>query len=317
MSTKIQWTGKTWNPIVGCSNESPGCVNCYAKRIAWRLAHNDNPKIGSVYKGLTQRNGSINWTGEVRFLPQRLEEPFSWRNPTLVFADSMSDMFHDKVRFDWLDQIMAVMALTPHTYQVPTKRPQNMLRYFQDRETAERIRFVIRNQFLNGHEDALLWSKNTTLPLPNLWLGVSTENQEQADKRIPSLLETPAAVRFLSCEPLLGPIDLNCLHYKGLTNIDCLRGEHGLWFDGECESVNWVIVGGESGPNARKCQLDRIRSIVEQCRDAEVACFVKQLGGNVWDGGKRLRLNDRKGGDPSEWPHDLRVREFPGGGVCH
>ena len=213
--------------------------------------------------------------GDVQFHEDRLRQPLRRKKPTMYFVNSMSDLFHESVTDEQLDRIFAVMALTPqHTYQVLTKRPKRMLEY----------------------------CNTIKLPLPNLWLGVSVETQRTADERIPLLLQTPAAVRFLSCEPLLGKVHLNCLHWQDMTNIDCLAGKHGIYFGGDCNRVDWVIVGGESGSKARPCDVDWIRSIIEQCRVANVPCFVKQLGSHSSKG---------KGNNIDKFPKDLRVRKYP------
>ena len=223
------------------------------------------------YCGLTANNhrGERHFNGVVRCIEEAMGIPLKRRKPTTYFVNSMSDLFHRDVPFGFVDKVFAVMALCPrHTFQILTKRPERMAEYMAGRAAVSP---------------------------PNVWLGTSVENQAAADERIPHLLETAAAVRFLSCEPLLGP----------LTTLG-LRG------------LNWVIVGGESGPNARPCNIDWIRAIVQQCREAGVPCFVKQLGshpiGRHSSGFDfRLKLKDRKGGDPAEWPEDLRLREMPRG----
>jgi protein gp37 len=284
MSTSIQWTDETWNPVVGCARVSPGCENCYAERVA--------------HRGLTERHRGLTvvgkhgprWIGEARFVPEALGKPLHWRKPRRVFVNSMSDLFHDDITFEQIAAVFGVMAATPHlTYQVLTKRPARMVEFF---------RWMVRP------------------PLPNVWLGVSVEDQRRADERIPLLLECPAAVRFLSVEPLLGPVYLDYAAFNGCDSF------------GSMPWIGWVIVGGESGPGARVCDLDWIREVVKQCRVAGVPCFVKQLGSAASDpkngiAGAALkvpadfldrvskRLRDRKGGDMDEWPENLRVQEFP------
>ena len=263
---------------------------------------------------------------DVRTHPDRLDAPLRWRKPRKVFVNSMSDLFHDAVPDEFIDRVFAVMALAPqHTFQILTKRPERMrdymLRLAGTPGCADQVSEAARA--MGRSITFMSW------PLPNIWLGVSCEDQKTADERIPLLLDTSAAVRFLSCEPLLGPIDMRIATFNGADSIESLEGIH------------WVIAGGESGPGARPCDVAWVRSIVEQCKDAKVACFVKQLGAKPvardrWDmteeqfvaldasedgwseadGPVVLRLRDRKGGDPSEWPEDMRVREFPqsGGG---
>ena len=306
--SKIEWTDVTWNPVIGCAKVSAGCKNCYAERSAHRVA---SLQGGGVYLQVlrtgTDERGYIDqvdprWNGRAVFLPERLGEPLRWRKPRRVFVNSMSDLFHEDIMTDQIAEVFRVMASTPHlTYQVLTKRPRRM---------AE----VLRK-----------WE-----PLPNVHLGVSVEDQAAAGERIPLLLQCPAALRFLSVEPLLGPVTL----------LQWTCGEHGRRHIGAPPGIGWVIVGGESGPGARPCDLGWIRSVVEQCRSAGVPVFVKQLGamprgapscfgceGERWDadtcercgdvveidvdGRRVMHLRDRKGADPSEWPEDLRVQESP------
>lgn len=299
-NTSIEWTDATWSPVTGCTKVSAGCKHCYAEGVAERFW------------------GERKFT-DVRCHPERLEAPLHWRKPRRVFVNSMSDLFHEDVQAEFIGRVFAVMALCPqHTFQILTKRPQRMADLFADgivgpvRGWAEQIaweRTRDAGSNLPANQFRLSW------PLPNVWLGVSAEDQATADERIPLLLETPAAVRFLSCEPLLGPVDMRIAAFNGADSIERMEGLH------------WVICGGESGPRARPCRVDWIRSIVEQCKAAGVACFVKQLGGlasafdakrewfdgcNFHRGGfARIRLRSRKGSDPSEWPEDLCVREFP------
>ncbi len=340
-NTSIEWTDATWSPVTGCTKVSAGCKHCYAEGVAERFW------------------GERKFT-DVRCHPERLEAPLHWRKPRRVFVNSMSDLFHEDVQAEFIGRVFAVMALCPqHTFQILTKRPQRMADLFADgivgpvRGWAEQIaweRTRDAGSNLPANQFRLSW------PLPNVWLGVSAEDQATADERIPLLLETPAAVRFVSCEPLLGPIDVTVLQRSDGWQVDSLRGiyshscDEGFDHPAAYEEVpggphlDWLIVGGESGPNARPCDVAWIRSIVEQCGEAGLACFVKQLGavpfvgdgkhthvsgyrgyGVVCDQGDpcphcgkhpitqwpSLVLRDRKGSDPSEWPDDLRVREFP------
>jgi protein gp37 len=299
-TSKIEWTDATWNPMLGCDKISPGCKNCYAIKDVHRMAGNPNPKIAAANQGLTViEGGHPNWTGEVRFLPERLTIPLRRKKPTRYFVDSLSDLFHEGFTWPQIEHVFDVMKRTPrHTYQILTKRAENMedfARYFS---------------LSNGE------------PLSNVWLGVSAETQKHADERIPHLLRTPAAVRFVSLEPLLGPISLQDFlpgrvnpHWSGHAD-DCPYSYWGL---------NWVIVGGESGPGARPCETDWIRDILRQCKDAGVPCFVKQLGADPLlprntilhpRARRTLKLRDRKGGNMEEWPADLRVREMPRAATC-
>lgn len=262
MSTEISWTDETWNPTVGCSRVSPGCDNCYAIRVAAR-------GMQDAHRGLT-RDGD--WTGEVRCLPDRLDTPLRWKKPRRVFVDSMSDLFHPDVPEKFIADVFDVMAchgpIARHTFQVLTKRPQRM-RAILARWAAD-----------EGYVGA-----------PNVWLGTSIENQRYADMRIPHLLATPAVVRFLSVEPLLGPVDL----YAALDPL----GIGGRW---TLSDLDWVIVGGESGSGARPMQPGWAEQIVAQCQEAGVAVFVKQLGTVL--GGKTHH-------DIDTFPEALRVREWP------
>lgn len=306
--SNIEWTDRTWNPVRGCSKVSPGCTNCYAERTAARQAH-------SGYAGLVRiGEGSPRWTGEVRLVPSKLAEPLSWKGGR-TFVNSMSDLWHEKLTDEEIAQVFASMALAPDvTFQVLTKRALRMRdllvgsfrRFgsspFYDAEIVAADK--LRARFPRRRLTSIAVSNPGIMPLPNVWLGVSVENQAAADERIPLLLETPAAVRFLSVEPLLSPVDLR---------------SHIGPFDDAAGFIDWVIVGGESGPGARPCDVAWIRSVVEQCKAAGVPCFVKQLGAAPTLDGMRLkdvtimRIVDRKGGDPDEWPRDLRVREFPRG----
>ena len=279
------------------------------------------------YTGLTVLNpkGDRHFNGRVLCHDDKLTIPLGWRKPRRIFVNSMSDLFHERVPFEFIDRVFAVMALCPqHTFQQLTKRPERAAEYHAS-NPLDRVAALIHSD-LEAH---LIW------PLPNVWLGTSVEDQARADERIPWLLKCPAKVRFLSCEPLLAPISfgdvpLECNHDEGFAEPDtnawvCAKCEEMSGMDG----IDWVIVGGESGGGARACDMALIRSIVEQCRAAKVAVFVKQLGkrpilGDVsdpqgwptkdgpvnWETGE-IRLKDSKGGEMSEWPEDLRVREMP------
>ncbi len=282
--TNIEWTNETWNPVRGCSIVSEGCRNCYAMHQAHRFSGPGKP-----YEGLTRSTPSgPKWTGKIRLVPEVLDQPFRWRKPRRVFVNSMSDLFHEDVPPIWVRTVFDKMERAPqHTFQVLTKRPERMLD------------MLTNNSMFLHHRG---W------PLPNIWLGISCEDQATADERIPLLLQTPAAIRFLSCEPLLGPIDVRPFlpHDSG----DPAERFLGAVPD---KAVDWVIVGGESGPSARPMDLLWAREIVAECQEAGVAVFVKQLGArpyaaNGWQG---FDLDDPRGGDPDEWPEELRVREWP------
>ncbi len=311
--TKIEWTDATWNPIVGCSVVSPGCTNCYAMRMAGTRLKTTKP-----YSGLTQdtKAGPV-WNGQVRFLEERLTRPLKWRKPRRVFVNSMGDLFHEDVPDDWIDRVFAVMALTPqHTYQVLTKRPRRMLEYISDSAVADRIwdaavRLDCEVHLPESHQgyQVLLNGAGFELPLSNVWLGTSVEDQARADERVPDLLDTPAAVRFLSCEPLLGPVNLSrlglwlCQHWKSKDALPkapwCPDDPSKWWWKPQAlrgpgqHMLNWIICGGESGPKARDMDPAWARDIRDQCQAAGVAFFMKQMS--------------RK----APIPADLMVREFP------
>jgi protein gp37 len=245
----------------------------------------------------------------IRLVPEVLDEPLRWRKPRRVFVNSMSDLFHEDVPFAFIDDVFFTMAnARQHTFQILTKRGRRMREFMQ-------------------------WSGNNVDPLPNVWLGVSVENQRAADERIQELLATPAAVRFLSCEPLLGPVNVRghllshdrpgdcaaCGDGHGFTRCPNTGGIAPTCERTDCTTfrrvpnagIGWVIAGGESGRGARPCSVDWIRSLVEQCRGASVPAFVKQLGAAWAHEHPSYPFNDAKGGEPDEWPEDLRVREFP------
>ena len=294
--TKIEWAERVWNPIIGCSVISPGCTNCYAMRMAARL----EPMGNARYAGLTRHTkaGAV-WTGEVRLFKEALTLPLRWKRPRRIFVNSMSDLFHEDVPDEWIDRVFAVMALAPqHTFQVLTKRAERMRAYLTKPgrwahvdEAMDHFSLDVWNT-LDGPE---------RLPLPNVHLGVSVEDQARADERIPHLLATPAAVRWISAEPLLGPVDLRFLQPGDPpVEIDALAGTHGVYrpHGGENASLDWVVVGGESGPGARPMHPDWARSLRDQCAAAGVPFFMKQMSGPR----KSAML---------PIPEDLAVREYP------
>lgn len=286
--TKIQWTDETWNPLrarrkdgggkVGwaCVRVSPGCVNCYAAT--------QNRQMWAGGTGLDYTVPNLKLVETVRS-EKALTQPLRWKKARRVFVCSMTDLFGEWVTDDEIEAVFGVMAQArQHTFQVLTKRPERMRAFLADIPRAA--------------------------VLPNVWLGTSVEDQQRANERIPHLLATPAAVRFLSCEPLLGPIDLRRPKVPALDTAE----------------IDWVIVGGESGARARPMNVLWVVDLVDQCRAAGIAPFVKQLGAKpyidrlvrcdsveadlelqrTW-----LNLADRKGGDINEWREDLRVREWP------
>jgi protein gp37 len=216
--TKIQWTDHTLNPLVGCTHASAGCKNCYAESAS----RTGRLQQFSQYHGVVDERG--HWTGKINFVPGQLEKLLKFFKPTKIFMPSMSDPFHSTVKDEWLDQIFASIALSPQvTVQMLTKRPERMMEYLKTAKNRIRITAVDIGR-LKDIEHAAIESCQWNWPLQNLWLGVSVENQAAADDRIPLLLRTPAAVRFLSVEPMLEAINLSCLHVEGITNLDSLRG---------------------------------------------------------------------------------------------
>ena len=297
--TSISWTDATWNPIRGCSRISTGCEHCYAEGVAGRFSGPRQP-----YEGLARRTRQgFRWTGEVRLIEQALPLPRRWKRPRRIFVNSMSDLFHERIPDAWIDQIFEIMLEAPHTFQILTKRPERMQQYVTQ------------------------WLAPALLPqiLGHIWLGVSIENQATADARIPWLLQTPAMTRFISYEPALGPVDFTRVRYPGIAwPVDVLRrGAWDVpgWIPGftnhsDMAGIDQVIVGGESGPDARPCDIGWLRSTVTQCKDAGVACFVKQYGAkpyyvSEYDKTYSVHLKDKKGADPTEWDAELQVQQFP------
>lgn len=321
-ASAIEWTDVTWNPVRGCSRVSEGCRNCYAERQAARFS---DP--GQYAHGFVERTpGGPRWTGRVELVPEKLLEPLSWRKPRRVFVNSMSDLFHEAVPFEAIDRVFGVMALArQHTFQVLTKRPERMREFLNGPMRADRwialMEWMAEVKPDADIRDFGLRIEAGKLLASNVWLGVSVEDQATADARIPVLLDTPAAVRFVSYEPALGPIDLRAVRISDGCAEDVLGDGEWRGEPAAPPGIDWVIVGGESGPGARPCELAWIRSVARQCAEAKVACFVKQLGAHpieFWEtepwepnASGPFVLRDRKGGDPAEWPADLRVREFP------
>lgn len=302
-TTGIEWTDATWNPIRGCSRVSEGCRNCYAERVAARFSGPGQPYEGLAKIGV--RTGHHpKWTGVVRMVAEHLADPLRWRKPRRVFVNSMSDLFHDKLTNEQIAAVFGVMAAAPrHTFQVLTKRATRMREWFEWASTAappfaglpsyddhDRHRQVVcRHAWDHLHpSDDVLEFQRGPWPLPNVWLGVSVENQAAADERIPELLATPAAVRFLSCEPLLGPVRLDDGQHGWLS---CTSKAEGPSEASCCEAfdvngwhyhgVDWVIAGCESGPGARPAEVGWYRSLRDQCAAAGVPFFLKQAVGDA------------------------------------
>lgn len=341
--TNIEWADRVWNPVTGCTKVSQGCKNCYAEKVADRFWKTQYPPVSigpadSPHSGARPRRFT-----DVQTHADRLLEPLKWRKPVRIFVNSMSDLFHEDVPFEFIDQVFAVTQIAlEHTFLVLTKRPARMrdymvrlaegtrergyelwprqidaqMRWLTDEIGADKMQLLCeRPDFSNG------W------PFPNIHLGVSVENQQTADERIPLLLQTPAAIRWVSYEPALGPADFR----RWLSSPTPTGSTHERADGIECNDLDgrpiggldWIVVGGESGPGARRFDLAWARSTIQQCRDAGVPVFVKQVGSVPLDSALPVRnfadalvavggtLRDRKGGDMSEWPPDLRVRQLP------
>lgn len=361
-NTNIEWTGKTWNPIRArlksdsfgstkavpagkwgyhCEKISPGCKNCYAEAMNGRTL----PAWGTGLDYAVPNRNVV----EIYLDPVELEKPLRWKKPTKIFPCSMTDWCADFVTNEMRDKMLAVAALTPrHTYQFLTKRAAAMKQYFETipfgghdgAHECRQYRIVLamceqkRQLEIGNATPAVTTLGMMRWPLGNVHLGVSVEDQQRADERIPHLLATPAAVRWVSYEPAFGPVDFS--DWLPILTIGGVEMER---------SLDWIVVGGESGRGARPFDISWARQTIEQCKEAEVPVFMKQLGAKPWDSassdidhlfehcghaceyctecpsneGQRERaehpqlicLKDRKGGDPSEWPENLRVREMP------
>lgn len=337
--TKIEWTDESWNVLTGCTRVSEGCRNCYAERMSARLAAMGQDKYTGIAihgDGETGGDSRPRWTGIVRFNSAELERPLRWRKPRMIFVNSMSDTFHESVTDGQILRMFEAMGRRPqHIFQILTKRPERAAEWFrrwgdlsgeprepqlvqgpsETRAAHPSPRGQMFAEYLETLGDepppgcawptfdwqqGMRWWPRSIWNTSHIWLGTSVEDQATADERHEYLRQCPAAVRFYSVEPLLAPIER-------------------LPLDG----ISWVIAGGESGPGARPCDISWLTSVRDQCKAAGVPFFLKQMGSNsIWrervQRGRNLRVTerrrpfkDRKGGDPSEWPEDLRVREWP------
>lgn len=251
-NSKIEWTEATWNPLRGCSRVSEGCRFCYAEKVAERWSRAGEPYEGLVIPSKKGSGGHPRWTGEVRIIDYKLNEPLKWKKPKRIFVNSMSDLFHEKVPVDYILKVFDVMRRADwHQFQVLTKRSRRLLKL---------------NAFIDWPD--------------NVWMGVSVEDDRVTD-RIAHLRRTDAKIRFLSLEPLIGPIPK--------INLD---------------NIHWVIIGGESGPHARIMEPEWAKELLNQCKTANVPCFMKQMG-TRWAGGRG------KGNDINTFPEALQVREYP------
>lgn len=260
--TPIEWTDATWNPVRGCSLVSAGCTNCYAMC----QAHRQSGK-GKAYEGLTRKTGhGPVWTGEIRLVPELLDLPLRWKTPRRIFVNSMSDLFHEKVPDGFIGKVFAAMGACEdqqrgHVFQILTKRPERMLAWVSEYGYGS-----WNSRRMAGER----W------PASNVWLGVSVEDQKTADERIPPLLQTPAAVRWISAEPLLGPIVLRRSFDAWVNSWP--PGTHAADLPRLKSYLHWLVVGGESGPKARPLHPDWARSLRDQCQAAGVKFFFKQWG---------------------------------------
>lgn len=366
LKTGIEWTDATWSPVTGCTKVSAGCKNCYAETVANRFWPTQYPAVPAsplpdqvanslsipepLKRDLEQAVMRPRQFTDVQCHEDRLDQPLRWRKPKRVFVNSMSDLFHEDVPDAFIDRVFAVMALAyPHTFQILTKRADRMRAYLSAPDVGVRwLAAIYRHHGAEPATDDMAYQERdaerwASKGLDNVWLGVSAENQRFADERIPLILRTPAAVRFVSAEPLVEPMDLDrvtcrrcgqsfsnrpepgrperCPHC-GTYDGDTIATLHQRWLHVVYRHrLDWVIVGGESGPKARPCDVDWIRSIVRQCQDAGVPVFVKQLGTKPVQRDAALpadamlnlifRKKDPKGGNPRYWPEDLNVRQYP------
>lgn len=306
-NSNIQWTTHTFNPWEGCQRVSPGCQHCYAEARNHRFAGADSSKVLWGAKAPRRRTSPANW-----------RKPLAWNRAAQaagerhrVFCASLADVFEDRPELaPWRLELLELIRTTPSLdWLLLTKRPESIQALLREARrtfsTATPLHTWLTSWLDHGQ------------PPANVWLGTTVEDQERADERIPALLYAPAAVRFLSCEPLLERVDLS--KWLNVWGVSDATGKT------ECSAIDWVIIGGESGHGARPFDTAWARDLVRQCRSAGVAPFVKQLGARPEDGGETLdaawrryesgkgpmRLVDPAGGDMAEWPADLRVREFP------
>ncbi len=292
--TKIEWSEFSYNPIIGCSKCSPGCLNCYAERMARRQSF-----MHRLEYSIAINNHTGKWSGKCVLVESALDKPLHWKKPRMIFVCSMGDLFHESVPKEWIIKVFMTIANCPqHTFQILTKRPSRMKEWFDSPEWVE---------IDDGYRPK------------NLWLGVTVCTQKEADEKIPILLDIPVAVRFVSIEPCLEEINLGNIRIQrdpkfgdngwqgrpgGYPYLNCLTGrEYSVMVGNPTPyKLDWVIVGPETGPKARPCKIEWIESIVDQCKDANVPCFVKKVP---------VRKNQKDWGNMELWPEQLRVREYP------
>lgn len=274
--SRVEWTEATWNPMSGCSKVSEGCRNCYAESMAARFGGAGQPYEGLIHYPEPTRHAAGQWNGQVRVSEDAMRTPQRWTRPRRIFVNSMSDLFHEAVSFEDVAKVFGVMAACPqHTFQILTKRPARMQAFFawlkakgDAPHPIDKTRIGERMVALMAQFDLVnIEHRFGPWPLPNVWLGVSVEHQAAADERIPLLQEVPAALRWVSVEPLLGPINL--APYTG--------------------TLDWVVAGGESGPHARPMHPEWVSGLRDQCRAAAVPFLMKQWG--EWAPGTSLDGN--------------------------
>ncbi|WOJ89684.1 phage Gp37/Gp68 family protein [Methylocapsa polymorpha] len=260
---EMEWADATWDPLAGCTRKSAACRHCYAEALT--AASSQSGLWGHGFAEIGPKGPA--WTGQIALLEDRLALPLGWENPRRIFVNALSDLFHESLPVETIDRIFAVMALAPrHTFLVLTKRPKTMQPYLADPAAPGRIA---------GAMEAIAAKDGTphkidAWPLPNVWLGVTAENQKEADRRIPLLLETPAAVRWIAAEPLLESLDLKI----GTWLRDAPDGSAGAKLD-------WIVAGGETGPEAQPCHPDWARSLRDQCAKSGAAFFWRQWGEHI------------------------------------
>jgi protein gp37 len=326
-NSKIEWTDHTFNPWEGCTKVSPGCANCYAEtlvakryqRVKWGKGQPRRRTSEANWKEPLKWNrvyacgkcGVCDGPGNRTGSPCACGAAIGFQRPR-VFCASLADWLDDEVPIEWFIDLLQLIYRTPNLdWLLLTKRPQHF--FVRTLEAALSL--------VDSHRDESLlewlvdWSKEHVAP-PNIWVGTSVEDQQRANERIPALLKIPTKVRFLSVEPMLGPISFQ--------DDWLITGGDRFPSDVQKQGIHWAIFGGESGPGARPCNIDWIRDSVTQCLNSDVAPFVKQFGArpyqipgfgasfaDMWTEDRSVGLKDNKGGDMSEWPEDLRVREFP------
>jgi protein gp37 len=262
--TKIPWAQKVWNPVTGCTPVSRGCEHCYAARFARRLAGRCGYPADKPFA--------------VTLHPERLDEPLHWRKPSRIFVCSMGDLFHPAVPDEFVDRVLARISNCPrHTFIVLTKRAERITEYLLDLHERGGITRLKKQHVMVAHDhglpDSFAW------PLPNLWPGVSVEDQATADERIPILMQIPAAVHIVSLEPMLGPITLRL---EWIWNSQYTGTQTHPDFISDI-LIDWVIIGGETGPGARPMHPDWVRKVRDQCAAADVPFFFKSWG--EWSAG--------------------------------